>query len=437
MQKTGKISFFAAVLMSINIMVGAGILYAVGPMTAIGDSVISFCWPLIGLLLLPIIWCIARAAQIFPGEGGFYHYCSTGLNPMAGFIAHLGYLLGCLGTAASLITVLRAEFVNKSGLEFFTYYPFAFNFLIVAIYILLNLIAIEKLSKIQSAATLLKITPIVTVIVAILFYFNPNLIFTAPKIQHIGLTVSTVIFSFWGFETCCSLGGLLKDGPKKVASVILTGFFITVALYFFFHLGLLYIMGPNNLATFGAIAFPRFLGFSPAVSSALEIGISCAVLFSWANSILGLSLANITNIHSLANKNLVFGNELLKTLNKNQRPTYSVILHGIILFFLSSSITDINVLFALTNLGLITALGLTLCAVFFANIATKKYTQLGITIIAFASCLVLIYYSLIQIPNIIYVLPLIVSMALGIVMFKIQTSKQTVEASSLITPSMD
>ncbi len=423
MQQKGKISFFGAVLMSVNVMVGAGILYAVGPMTATADSASCFGWPLIGLLLFPVIWCIAKAAELFPGEGGFYHYCSSGINPTAGFIAHWGYLLGYLGTAASLVTVLREEFIKNSGFEFLQQYPVIFNLVLVVIYILINLISVEKISKIQSVATLLKITPIVTVIAATAFYFHPNLAFNLPKFDHLGMTVSTVIFAYWGFETCCSIGGLLKDGPKKVASVILVGFFTTMALYFFFHLGLLYIMGPENLAVHGAIAFPRFLGLPPALSSALEVGISCAILFSWANSILGISLANITNIFSLARKNLILGSKVLSTVNRSQRPTYAVLAHGLVLFAFTTSITNIDVLFALTNLGVLTALTLTLVSVFFAYLKQKNHVQLAITVVAFISCSALFYYSFIKIPDILYTLPLLIGMIAGVIMFKIQTSR--------------
>lgn len=420
MQAQGKISFGAAILLSINIMVGAGILYAVGPMTAALGSVSFLGWPLVGLLLFPVIWTIAKAAQIFPGEGGFYHYCSSGINPQAGFIAHWGYLMGYLATAAGIATALREGFINNGGLEFFRQYPIAFNLILAVAYSLINLIAVGKISKIQSVGTLLKITPIITVIALLAFYLKPSLGVNLAELSGIGSTVSTVIFAFWGFEACCSIGGLLKDGPQKVGTVILVGFFATISLYFFFHLGLLYIMGTENLATYGAIAFPRFLGLPETLGTALQVGITGAVLLSWANSILGISLGNINNIYSLAQNKLILGNKLLTTVNRNNRPVYAILVHGIALFAFITFITDINILFALTNFGVITAFELTLLAVFLAHWKSKNYVQMGITILAFISCTSLIYYSWIKIPSVLYVLPLIVCMILGIIMFKIQ-----------------
>lgn len=424
MQGKGKISFGAAILLSINIMVGAGILYAVGPMTATSGSISFLGWPLIGLLLFPVIWSIVKAAQLFPGEGGFYHYCSTGINPTAGFIAHWGYLLGYMGTAASLATVLREGFIKNAGLEFLQHYPIVFNIGLVLIYSLINLLAVDKISKIQSVATLLKITPILTVIALMVFYFNPSMGLNVAELGTIGSSVSTVIFAYWGFEACCSIGGLLRDGPQKVGSVILVGFFATMALYFFFHLGLLYIMGTENLAQYGAIAFPRFLGLSPALGAALQVGITGAVLFSWANSILGVSLGNITNIYSLAQNKLILGDKMLTTVNRNNRPTYAILVHGIVFFAFITLISDVNVLFALTNFGVITAFEITLLAVFLAHWKQKNYPQLVVTVLAFISCTSLIYYTWIQLPSIVYILPLVIGMIVGIIMFKIQRRKE-------------
>lgn len=424
MENKGKISFFSAVLISINIMVGAGILYAVGPMTSSAGNISFLGWPIIGILLFPVIWGIANAAQLFPGGGGFYHYCATGINPMVGFIAQWGYLLGYMGTAASLSTVLRNGFINNAGVDFFLHYPFVFNIILVTFYTLINLLPLEKINKIQTTATILKISPILIVITLLAFYFNPSLSLNVSGLNHIGMTVSIVLFAYWGFEACCSLGGFLKDGPQKVASVILVGFFATMGLYTLFHIGLLYIMGPENLANLGAIAFPRFLGLSPTLSAAMEVGITGAVLFSWANSILGVSLGNITNIYNLSNNKIIIGDKLLGKVNKNQRPVYAAILHGMILLTFITFITDVNILFALTNFGVITAFVLTLVAIFLVHIKNKDYFKVCMTILAFLSCSALIYYTWIQIPNAIYILPLVVGMVLGIIMYKVQQSRQ-------------
>lgn len=426
----GKISFFAAVLMSVNIMVGAGILYAVGSMTSSGGSISFMGWPLIGLLLFPVVWGISKAAQLFPGEGGFYHYCATGLSPLAGFIAQWGFFLGYLGTASSLATVLRDGIAKNAGISFIQDYPVVFNAILVSLYVLINLIPVEKLSRIQSIGTLLKITPIMVAITFLGFYFDINLTFDVTQLTTIGMTVSTVLFSFWGFETCCSIGGLLKDGPNRVGSVILVGFFSTMALYFFFHLGVLYIMGAENLATYGAIEFPRFLGFSPTIQLVMQVGISCAILFSWANSILGVSLANITNLTTLAERKLFLGYKVLTDLNRYERPHYAAITYGLIFFALITFIQDIEILFSITSLGILTAMSLTLLSVLRKQWQLRNYFQVVISVLSCMSCVILIYYSAIKLPNVLYAMPLLGGMAVGLALYKLQANKAAVATAS-------
>lgn len=426
----GKISYLAAVLMSINIMVGAGILYAVGPMTASVGNVSFIGWPLIALLLCPIVWSLIQAAKLFPGEGGFYHYCATGMHPLAGCIAHWGYLLGYLGTAASLSTVLRDGMATNLGLGFIQEHPIIFNFILAAFYTLINLISLSKISKLQSVATLLKLTPILTVLVVMAFYFKSDLSVDVSGLGGLGATVSTVIFAYWGVEACCNIGGLLKDGPQKVGSVILVGFTVTVILYSLFHLGLLYIMGADNLAAYGAVAFPRFLGLSPVLASALEFGILAAILFSWANSVLGVSLSNITSIHFMARKRIILADKVLSKTNSNERPIYAALLHGVILFTFITLISDVNILFALTNFGVLTAFILTLLALFNVYFKQRQYVHLAMVCITFMVCALLFYFSWTKIPSAVYLLPLTLGITAGVVMYKIQEMRQ-VEADAL------
>jgi amino acid transporter len=426
--KQGKISFFAAVMMSINIMVGAGILYAVGSMTATADTISFMGWPLIGILLLPVVLGLSKAAQLFPGDGGFYNYCAKGLSPTAGFIAQWGFFLGYMGTASSLATVLREGIIKNGDFQLLHDYPIIFNLVLVIAYVLINLMPVEKLTRLQSVGTLLKVTPILMAIGLLCFYYDSELSLQFSQLGNLGLTVSTVLFSFWGFETCCSIGGLLKDGPQKVGKVIMVGFFSTMALYFFFHLSVLYIMGAENLATHGAINFPRYLGLSPSLQAALQVGISGAILFSWANSILGVSLANITSLNSLADQKLFLGHEALSEVNRYQRPHFAALLFGVILFGLITFIQDIEILFALTSLGILTAISLTLAAVLRYQWQARSILQILLSLLSCICCAVLIYCSAVKLPSAIYAAPLVGGLLFGLVMYKLQAARAAVSA---------
>ena len=178
-------------------------------------------------------------------------------------------------------------------------------------------------------------------------------------------------------------------------------------------------MGPESLAAEGAMAFPLYLGLSPALGAALQVGISCAILLSWANSILGASLANISNLHTMASNKLVWVIKFSRASIAAAALSFRIALFSLLMFALITFVTDVNILFALTNLGVITALSLTMMAVFLTFVKRKQFFQAAGTFISFGSCGAWIYYSLIQIPDIIYVAPLIVGLVGGVAMYKI------------------
>ena len=179
-------------------------------------------------------------------------------------------------------------------------------------------------------------------------------------------------------------------------------------------------MGGENLAAYGAIGFPNFLGLSPTVGAAFQGGISFAILFSWTNSILSISLGNITNIYTLAKNRLILGSQFLSQVNSHERPVYIALLHGCILLVYISAVKDVEILFALTNVGVGIAMSLTMISVFLALLKQKKYQQLVIPILSFFSCAAWLYFSFLKIPNILYVLPLAMGLLVGVIMFKIQ-----------------
>lgn len=425
MAMQGRISFWSAVLMSINIIVGVGIFFGPKGMAAAVGSMSFMAWPIVALLMFPLIWSIAQASRIFPGEGGFYNYCTQGINQTAGFIAQWVYLLGYMSTAATLTTLLRENLASQLSWSWITQNPNIFNAAAIIFFSLLNLMSIEMISKIQSIATLIKMIPLFFVIALLPFYWNPAITYNPADLANIGLAVPLAIFGYWGFEACCSLGHLLKDGPGQVGKVILTAFFISTALYTFFHLGVMHIMGLDALAAHGPIAFPQFMGLDQNIIAIITICISGSILLTFANSIFGVSLGNITNMCMIAQKRLIIGVDALTRTNRYGRPTVAAVVHGILLWIFLYFVTSSRVLVALTNIGVSTAFALTLLALILTYWKQQNYTQLAVTTLGLGSFGILTYFSLMDISpdpiaRLMYLTPLFAGVAIGFVLFKAQ-----------------
>jgi APA family basic amino acid/polyamine antiporter len=329
MENQGKIPFIAAILMNINIIVGSGI-FAFPQFMAAKSGAWSFLgWPLVALMLLPIIWAVAQAARIFPGEGGFYNYCTQGINETAGFVANWAYLLGYIGTAATITSIIRAKLVQQLGWSYFDQHHFIFYLGFIIILSLLNLVSIEIISRVQSSVTLLKLTPLLLLVCIIFFYWNPHFDYSASSLSTIGGSLPFAIFGYWGFESCCSISHLIKGGSTQASKVILLAFAICVTLYTIFHLGVLHIMGLQNLITHGAGMFPQFMGLSPLITQFLLIGISIAIMLSFINTTYGASLTNIVNINVMAKRGFLVGSRFLAKTTSRGVALYAVIVHAI------------------------------------------------------------------------------------------------------------
>lgn len=429
MEERGKISLFAAVLISMNIMIGAGIYMNPQPMTVVADSFGFIGWLFAATLLFPIIWGVARASQIFPGEGGFYNYCKLGINETAGFFASWAYLVGYLGTASTLALFVRGNITSQFGLSGIWGNPIVLNFILVLVISLLNLLSIELISKIQGGTTIIKLLPLFFVIAVFAFYiggsttdYNPSYLASMP------LSIPFALFGFWGFESCCVIGHLIKGGQSQVFKAVYIAFFTVAAIYTLFHFGLMNIMGVENLKAFGASAFPRFLGLSPAWSKIVETFIGYAILLSAFNALYGVSLSNITNMFNFAKQNILPASGQLVKVNKFDRPIYSIFLHGLIIFVLITMIPRLEIWASLTGLGVMIAYTLTQLAVLIYDFKNACFGSLFITILGFSSLSVAGYFTWMglgsdQMTRLLYASPILIGLVLGYVMYKLTKTR--------------
>lgn len=397
MQEQGKIPFLSAVLMSINVIVGVGIYFGPQLMVARAGSMSFLGWIVAGLLLFPVIWNVALAARMFPGSGGFYNYCKQGLGERWGFIAVWAYLLGFMATAAMQITALRDAAAFQWGQASFPVLVgsvFVINLLLVAILSYLNTLEVGLISRIQSVATVLKILPMIIVALTFVFYWKMPFTFDWSNLTAVGYTLPTAIFGYWGFESACSISHLIKGGPTRASSVILTAFFIVVMLYTTFHFGVMCIMGVPSVELLGATMFPAYMGIaSQGLLTAIKVGMGLIFLLAFFNAAYGVMLANVTNISSLAQKNLLFGSSLFTKVNRFDRPILPILVQCLVVWALMSFVPHKEILIALANFGVIIAMVLTITAVACQQIKKKQVVPFAVSCAAYASCAVLIFFS--------------------------------------------
>jgi basic amino acid/polyamine antiporter, APA family len=427
--KENKISLFTAIMTNVNIMVGAGIFINPQLMAQKAGGLSFLGWAASALVFLPIVLSISKISQLFPEEGSFFNYSRKTLGKTVGFLSGWIYFLGYVAVGSTQMLALRDLLIYKLGFIRINNYLILFNAVFFATFCLLSLLSLKAVSKIQSVVTIFKLLPIIILVFFLIFTFwgNPfsNLMVTQNNIESLKATLPLAIFGYWGFEACCSMSHLIKGSKKNASRAIIIGFFLVVSIYTIFHFGLIKIMGANNLSLFGTSNFVNFLGIrSNLIFNMLSSLVTSAILAAYASAIYGALNTQSFLLCSMAKEKLMFCSKTISKINKINRPVYAILTLGFFEFLFVTLINHKIILISISNLGMLGAFFLTLISLSKIQIQKKKFKSLVTPVLAFISCGILIFYSWQEIGNLIYILPFLLSIIIGFIIFKIQQKRR-------------
>ncbi len=412
-----KVSVFTATLLNINLMVGAGIYITPKLMAQKAGSISYLGWVGSALILLPIVLCIVEMAKYFPGEGSFYNYTKKGLGKTIGFLSGWIYFLGYVAIQAMQMLSMREILIQSLGLNWINSHYLIFNTLFFAGICSISLLSLGLVGKIQNILTFLKLLPVLFVIGIILIYsFPADIPSVNSSFFNLHYTIPLAVFGYWGFEGAASISHRIKGNPKNASRSILIAFFITMLIFTVFNFGVLRIMGAKNLALLGAPSFVSFLPFQ--VTWLIKI-IPIIIAIAITNSIYAELTSFSFLLQAMANEKLLFFSSVISKVNKNNQPIVAIFLQAGLGYLFVTLINNINILLAISNLGLLVTFVLTLISLFI--IQKRQRNSLGLlkTILGFISCGVLGYYSYNEIDKAIYILAFVAVIIIGLVLYKI------------------
>ncbi len=427
-----KMSLTGAILMNINLMVGASAFLSPGVMTKYAGSASFYGWLFAGALFFPIVWCIAQITRYFPGQGSFYSYSSNTISRSAGFMSGWLYFLGYVSIGSLQLASLTNIVAHNFNIPFLTAMPALCGCLLVMVLGAISLRSIGIIDRIQSMATLYKLVPLFLGITALLFYFSPSTtpgIFNSSPLILIP-TIPMAIFGFWGFEGVCSISHLIEDSKTNAPKAIFMGFIFTVLIYTLFHLSLLAIMGSEALSTHGAIGFVNYLTISsPFMLQFLNALVMSAIIVAHVNAIFGGIVANSAMLCAMAEEKIVFMSSFFAhRLPDTGRPVGAIIAHCLGIIFCITVVGNMQVLNAMANLGVLIAFVFTIVALFIQ--ARRQVVTTLACVLGLASCAVLSFYSWIGIgandaARLVAIAPMLATLVAGYAMYIYSTSCNT------------
>lgn len=162
-----KISFIAALIISINIMLGSGIFIntVLLTQTAGGLGVVSYL--LGGILIFPLILVIAQLLQ--QEQGGTFYDFGALIHPFVGFMSIWCYFTTKIASAAlgiHIFVTLMQTLFSLNG-----YNTLLLDSTIVVLFGFLNILNIRIGSAIQRGFLFLKLFPILVVLISACFLF--------------------------------------------------------------------------------------------------------------------------------------------------------------------------------------------------------------------------------------------------------------------------
>lgn len=304
MSQDHKLSLPAAILVNINIMMGAGIFINTVELAKRAGSLGGITYLLVGTLLLPLIISIARLVNMYP-EGGFYTFAQKEINSFAGFISSWSYFTGKLASA-TLMMHASVHLIQQLIPPLAVIHPLIFDGCILSIFVTCNMLNIKTGSYIQALFMGLKSVPITFAILTGLFLiFNKSV--TTPNFVWTGITSSLplVLYATTGFEASCSLSNKIKDAHRNGPLAIFISYGIVVLIAFLYQTVLYTSLG-SILTDAGSylFAFPALtntlLPLKVVITSKLNMMLHLAIASSALGGAYGIIFSNNWNLYTLA-----------------------------------------------------------------------------------------------------------------------------------------
>lgn len=216
-----------------NITIGAGIFRLPADMAGTLGATAPIAYVLCAIAMSLIVLCLAEAGSRVAATGGPYAYVEVAFGPFVGFLA--GFLLWMLLTfaMAAVATVLAA---NIGALIPALASPGASAVVLITIYAVfavVNILGVERGSRVNTALTIAKILPLLILIAGGLFAIDSrNLaIVDPPDMPTLARSSILLIFAFAGIEAALVPGGEVKDPARTVPRAIFIAMAAITLLY--------------------------------------------------------------------------------------------------------------------------------------------------------------------------------------------------------------
>lgn len=352
-------------------MLGAGIFINTVELAKRAGLLGAFSYSIVGLLMLPLILCMAQLVSMHP-SGGFYTYGRAEISPLAGFLSAWSYFTGKLASAMLIIHTAMRLICQVIPL-FGGINIYLLDCSVLALFIGLNMLNVQTGSSIQTFFISFKLIPIIFAILSGLWLFSGHPFAPVDFIfAGVPSTIPLVIYAMIGFEAACSLSSRIENADKNAPRAIFFSYAIVIALttcyQLFFYLALPDVLGglANYLNVFPALTSTLFghNDLQLILTSFMHLAIAASAL----GGSYGILFSNAWNLYTLAQHKHTLMPDLLTSFNRHHIPWLCVVFEGVVaLIYLAVTKADQITLQQISALASVTAYSISVAALLYAK----------------------------------------------------------------------
>ena len=313
-----QISFGQALATVIGSVIGAGVFFKIGTITAQNgsSSTTSFVWILAGIISIASGLTISEIAASLKINGAI-KYLDYTYGRVWGFLfgwaQMIVYFPAQIGALSSIFGV---QFVSLFGIN--AKYANLIAIFLVLFLLAINLIGTKFSSKMQSVITILKVIPIVLII--IWGFFNQNKIAAPIFPLTVGNNISfpnaisqgllSALFAFEGWIVVTNLANEVKNPEKDLSRAIILGLSAITLIYVLINYTFLTVLPIHDLVNNNNAAFEASIKLFGQFGGKL---VTIGILISVYGAVNAFMLTGMRTPYILAQDNLLpFSNKIGK-----------------------------------------------------------------------------------------------------------------------------
>jgi basic amino acid/polyamine antiporter, APA family len=273
---------------TVGIVVGAGIFAVPAKLAASVGSYAPLALLVCAVAVGAIAICFAEGGSRLASSGGAYGYIATAFGPLTGFIAGvlswLGSVLATGGVAAALADVVGSALPPQL-------WPVVRVLAIVGVIggiALVNVGGVVHATRLVSAATLLKLVPLlIFVVVGAGAIHSANFVQTVqPDSAGLGRALILALFAFTGMEISLCASGEVAEPARTIPRALALAMVGVTLLYVAIQVVAQGILGPA--LAHSSVPLAEAMGrISPALRALMLVGAAVSMFGLLSSELLG------------------------------------------------------------------------------------------------------------------------------------------------------